>query len=78
MNGLEIASVVLNALGNIAPLAAKLISGEDSAKILADMRAEIEKAADLLRAGGAMDDAFAVSDAKLDAAIKAAEEKTQP
>jgi uncharacterized protein (DUF1800 family) len=81
MTGDEIATVVMNGIGNLAPLAASLIgaSKEQTTAILTKMRAEVELATSILRAGGAMDDAFAASDAALDAKIAAvAGVKTDP
>lgn len=79
MSPIEIAGLVLNGIGSLAPLAASLLGAtrEEAAEIIAKMKAEVGSMNDLLRDGGSMDREFAEHDAKLDDAIKAVEE-TKP
>jgi hypothetical protein len=75
MSAISIAKMVLEGIGNLAPLAVKLFTAgkEEQAKILSDMQAETDKMNSYLRAGGTLDDNLAEHDAKLDKAIAAAE-----
>ena len=68
----ELITAIVSAGGTLIALAAKFISAPDPQAVLLEMRAELAKMQTALGAGGAIEQALAANNAKLDAAIAAA------
>jgi hypothetical protein len=79
MGAIEIAGLVMGAVGSLGTLAARMLTAKDAeaAEILKQMQAEVDKAHAFLRAGGTLDQRYAASDAKLDAAIEGEKKKQE-